>query len=404
MGKVLVVTVGTGPGVEEAIVFSIRETNPELVAFLVSDQSGATLERVAALLGQAMPSHELFSVSAPGDVEACYRASAEAVRTLRKRGKSPAEITCDFTSGTKAMSAGLAVAAQAEGCTVLSYVDGRRGPDGRVISGTERLMRLRPVEIWLDVYRRQLADLFNRYQFVACLEVLDAMSSLTGDPEATREIQQLRLVVEGYDAWDKFNHVAASGRFKDVRLDQLRRWGLDWQANRGFLARAARGEAAFSAEILCDLFLNAGRRREEGKYDDAVGRLYRLIEMIAQGSLMERGVDTANVDPARLPEAVRAAYEARRSPDSGKIILGLQEDYRILKEFGDPLGEAFIGNVRLRDLLTARNLSILAHGRAPVGREGCEALEAEARTILGQRVRDMDRTLQNGTFARLDLR
>ena len=70
----------------------------------------------------------------------------------------------------------------------------------------------------------------------------------------------------------------------------------------------------------------------------------------------------------------------------------------------EPLGEAFIGNARLRDLLTARNLSILAHGRAPVGRERCEALEAEARAILGERVRDLDRTLLKGSFARLALR
>jgi CRISPR-associated protein (TIGR02710 family) len=152
------------------------------------------------------------------------------------------------------------------------------------------------------------------------------------------------------------------------------------------------------------LFLNAQRRREEGKYDDAVARLYRLIEMAGQAALMDRGVDTGNVEPDRLPDSLRAEYAARRSPDTGKIVLGLQEDYRILAAFGNPLGEAFLENKRLRDLLAARNLSILAHGRAPVGRERCEALAAEARGILAQRVRDLDKTLQGGTFARLALR
>jgi hypothetical protein len=65
------------------------------------------------------------------------------------------------------------------------------------------------------------------------------------------------------------------------------------------------------------------------------------------------------------------------------------------------LGLGFIGNARLRDLLASRNLSILAHGREPVGKEDCEALEAEARALLSRRVRDAERTLRSGAFAKL---
>jgi CRISPR-associated protein (TIGR02710 family) len=401
MGKVLLATVGTGPGVEEAVAFSVREANPELVVFLTTPQGSATVEKVVRMLGGSPPPQQTLTVVDAENVENCYRTACEAISNLRARGHGSAAITCDFTSGTKAMTAGLVLAALAEGCSVLSYVGGSRGADGRVVKGGETLLRLRPVQIWLDRYRQQLAEFFNRYQFGAGLEILEEMKILTGDQDVLAEVEQLRHLTLGYDAWDKFDHVKAQEHFARVRLGVVVRWKLDWEANRGFLARVCRAGNKFLDEVLCDLFLNAVRRREEGKYDDAVARLYRLIEMVAQATLEQHGIDTADVDPGRLPEAVRPTYESRRSPESGKIVLGLQEGYRILAATGDPLGLGFIGNARLRDLLASRNLSILAHGREPVGKEDCEALEAEARALLSRRVRDAERTLRSGAFAKL---
>jgi CRISPR-associated protein (TIGR02710 family) len=401
VSKALLATVGTGSGVEEAIAFSIREANPEMVVFLTTPQSSVTAEKVVRLLGEIPASQQRLMVTDAENVEICYRTAVEAIRNLRGRGYGPAAITCDFTSGTKAMTAGLALAALAEGCSVLSYVGGSRGVDGRVVKGSETLLRLRPVRIWLDRYRQQFIDFFNRYQFGASLEILKGMKALTGDPEVLAEIEQLRLLTLGYDAWDKFDHTRAQEHFASGRLADLARWRIDWEANRGFLARACRARSEFGDEVLCDLFLNAIRRREEGKYDDAVARLYRLIEMQAQATLKSNGIDTADVDPGRLPGAVRSAYEARRSPESGKIVLGLQEDYRVLAVMGDPLGQCFAGNARLRNLLTVRNLSILAHGRDPVSREDCQALEAEARFLLARRVHGLERILKGGEFIKL---
>lgn len=404
MARVFFASAGTGPGVEEAIAFSARESHPELMVFLTTEASRVTVDRVMGLLGGSGPSWECCEVAESGDIEACYERAVAALRDLRERGYNPTEVTCDITSGTKPMSAGLALAAQAMGCSVLSYVDGKRGSNGRVIGGTERLVRLRPIRVWLDHYRAEFVALFNRFQFDACLNILRQMRSLTRVPEHTWEIDCLSSLTMGYSAWDKFDHQAAQEHFKGVRLGVLEHWSLNWEANRGFLARVVRSKDRFGGEALCDLLLNACRRREEGKYDDAVARLYRLIEMVAQGALTKHGVNTADVDPDALPQSIRSMYAARRSPDTGKIVLGLQEDCRVLAALGDPLGQAFLGNLRMRDLLSKRNLSILAHGTTSVTKDDGEALEAEVRTLMDCRVQRFDRLLGEGAFPKLEIR
>ena len=65
MGRVLLVTLGTGPGVEGAVAFSVREASPELVTHLGTDQSEPTLARVAAIPVSAHPPHEMFTVGDP---------------------------------------------------------------------------------------------------------------------------------------------------------------------------------------------------------------------------------------------------------------------------------------------------------------------------------------------------
>ncbi len=401
MGKVLLATVGTGSGVEEAIAFSIHEANPELVVFLTTPQSSTTVEKAVHILGESPPPQQMVLVGDAENVEICYQAAVGVMRTLRGQGYSPTTITCDFTSGTKAMTAGLVLASLAEGCSVLSYVGGGRGADGRVIKGCEMLLRLRPVQIWLDRHRQQVVAFFNRHQFGAALGILEEMQALTGDSEVLDEIEQLRLLTLGYDAWDTFDHRRAQEQFESVHVRLLTRWRFAWEGDRRFLAGLLFAKNRYSDGMLCDLFLNATRRIEEGKLDDAVARLYRLCEMIAQAALARHGIDTADVDLSRVPDGVRPHYEERRNPKSKRIEIGLQEDYCLLEALGDPLGRGFLGNNAVRDALFARNDSILAHGTTPIGKEVCERLAAEAKRLLLIHASGAKRLLEDGAFAKL---
>ena len=113
--------------------------------------------------------------------------------------------------------------------------------------------------------------------------------------------------------------------------------------------------------ILGSLINNARRRAEETKYDDAIARLYRSLELIAQIKLNEYGIDTSDVE---LDILNKHGVEQEFKPDfSGKIKLSLVQDYELLNNLGDDLGEFYIKNKdEFLATISSRNNSILAHG------------------------------------------
>jgi len=135
-----------------------------------------------------------------------------------------------------------------------------------------------------------------------------------------------------------------------------------------------------------DLIGNAARRSREGRFDDAVARLYRAIEAIAQMGLLEdHGISgTDGVPLERVPEPFRTELTPRARDRCVKI--GLQDAYRLLRELGDERGNRFeeLGLAHLKKSpLLARNNSILAHGFEPVSEKVLESLHASAMSLAG---------------------
>ena len=118
-----------------------------------------------------------------------------------------------------------------------------------------------------------------------------------------------------------------------------------------------------------ELLANAERRGAEGRLDDAVARLYRCTEAIAQAQLLsERRLDSAAVPLEKLPDSLREKWSSRA--EDGLLKLALQDDYALLAELRDGLGIAF-RNQRMdgeKSPLSARNGSILAHGFQPISK------------------------------------
>lgn len=129
---------------------------------------------------------------------------------------------------------------------------------------------------------------------------------------------------------------------------------------------------------------NAQRRRVEGRIDDAVARLYRSIESLAQVALSERYQieNTKQVPLDSAPEPLREQWSSRA--DDGSVFLGLQDAYVLLAALGDELGLKFKQlqlDDRQRSPLTARNQSILAHGFERVSEKVFEQLWKAAATL-----------------------
>ncbi len=159
--SVIVLSLGTGTNVEYGIAKSIRAHNPSLVVFIATKESFETLDKVESLIKTPFKKKHII-LEDKDDIEDCYRTIRDTIQWLIKQGYSSHEIIADFTSGTKAMSAGLTLGAIAADCQTLSYVAGKRNPkNGRVITGTERVISLTPSEIYA-VNRTKLAiTMFN---------------------------------------------------------------------------------------------------------------------------------------------------------------------------------------------------------------------------------------------------
>ncbi|GAK51204.1 CRISPR-associated protein Cas02710 [Candidatus Moduliflexus flocculans] len=403
MKKLMVLTLGTGKGVENGIAKSITVNNPDRIVFIATPQSQEMLEKIAdaleRLYHRALPPFDIKPLSQEMVVDYAYRAAREAIDAALQEGYALEEIVLDFTSGTKAMSVGAAVAALLAECYNMVYIGGyERDAQGRVITGTEIVMSFTPNRIFGD-YKKQLAlRMFDAYQFDAGLSILQE-ARRRGERD---DLTQLDVLFRAYERWDKFDHVAALRHFEhpDLPRDLRKRIG----GNRGFVSRivnAASESPAIAPELLADLLANARRRMDEGKDDDAVARLYRLTEMIAQYRLQQKGVNASDVVVSALPDAIRPVYDALRG-DSGKIKLGLTQAFRLLGELGD---EAFLPQYAryeaLRGLLKQRNDSILAHGIRPVGREIPRLLIERLDPLLRETVPQIHRLLDDATMIKL---
>lgn len=116
--------------------------------------------------------------------------------------------------------------------------------------------------------------------------------------------------------------------------------------------------------------LNAERRAVQQRCDDAVGRLFRALELLAQIRLSkEYNIQTGDVAIHKVPEFLQPKYGSLpiNSPD-GKIQLGLEKSYVLLSELpDDSLGKIYQQQAsKIKNALHIRNYSLFAHGFSPI--------------------------------------
>jgi CRISPR-associated protein (TIGR02710 family) len=254
---------------------------------------------------------------------------------------------------------------------------------GIVESGSEVIhIGVNPWDLFAVQERQHLARHFNSYQFTACRTLIQEVAGRLSTEEKQR-FEVLRLLVNGYEAWERFQHAASltcleKGMAELQKLINVRAEGFlaplteNVRGNLEFL-RLLKTERRDSQELhlllLSDLLANAKRRIEEGKFDDATARLYRLVEMIGQIEI-ERccQAKTDNFPEEKIPEALRQEFTQRyRSKRDGQIKLGMEATYQVLHAYGNEIGQRFFQDRgRFDRLQQARNRSLLAHGITPI--------------------------------------
>ena len=395
MSRALVISVGTGIGEGEeaiqslsgALVYSINSVNPDKVYFVVSKESAETTLPVI-LSKNPLESYEVNEISSPDDIQSVFREIRPMMEEIRKKHEY---VAVDHTSGTKAMTSALAMLGVLYEANVLCNVVGERRK-GLVQRGTESLRTVQPVFAIMEKRMQTAIGFFNRCQYDSTLSLLDEIKKITAERTIIDRVNKLKVASTAYSTWDRFNHEKALENL--VRLK-----AREFDANKRFLGMLIRTKDEEKARFyIADLYSNALRRGDiEGKYDDAVARFYRIIELIAQDRLKsEYGIDTSNVTDDVLPSKLKSEWESRL--ENGTLSIGLNDSYRLLSALGDDLGD-FLKRPRIRDLLSKRNYSILAHGLTPLKYDDYEKLKDETHSIATKHIYDFARLVEDSTHS-----
>jgi len=369
--KVLMLSVG---GSDQPLRSSLREGRPDIAVFVVSDGSdGSESSRSQAEKlydAEGCPERRRMLGVPPDDPDKALAAIEPELSRLIADG---ADVTVDYTGGTKSMTSAMVIAATSHESVRLQFMAGRRRSLDQVEDGTERPLDIPTELIGLSQTFGTVRAFIDRRNYGAARLILGEIAGTLSRqkvkvPRAWRKkVEEWNKWVSIFDEWDRFNHAKAWDKLQDGLGKNTPH--ATWFEGQGvaYLSRleklAGSGNLP-SYERLEDLWLNAERRAKLGLYDDAVARLYRLMEAAVQTRLwIGHEIKTNEVPIDRLPPSL--LHKHRPKGDSTSVKLPLQDSIELL--------ECLNPNDRLSRTMEPhpswqrnRNHSILAHGFTPL--------------------------------------
>lgn len=377
-------------GTIEPVVYLLNSYKPKYITFFCSKESAQKLSEIIKSLEYNPQNYEKVETENAEDMLKCYKVLRYKIpEILSKYELTKEDILIDYTGGTKTMSAAL-VLASIDISSEFSYVGGKeRNKDGLgvVISGAEELVKkYNPYEFYLIDQARKIEMAFNTCKFRQVIDIIKEIENrILGIGE---DILEFYSIIErlsyGYMAWDNFDHKKAedeigkgfsklkifavsSGKYKD--------FAKCVENNLNFLntLNKEKKEKGISDLLVADLIANAKRRADfEGRLDDAVARLYRTLEKIAQNELKKiLGADNSKVNLEQIPEKLKVEFKEKYYDEKiKKCKLPLSASYELLYHLNNEKGRKFKEcKEKLEVLLDKRNNSILAHGDTPISEE-----------------------------------
>ncbi|MCL5771397.1 MAG: TIGR02710 family CRISPR-associated CARF protein [Actinobacteria bacterium] len=244
---------------------------------------------------------------------------------------------------------------------------------GKVKSGQERIITSKPTEIFNSYYYDDFKKLFNSYQFEsASISLKNISDNFFYDDYQGKYRYIYDLLISAYSLWDKFNYEKAFNEL--IKTKGKSRFIKDfdhekYRKNLDFLEklRSERKIKKYPRELIVDVFLNAKRRAEEGKFDDALIRLYRVMELISQNLLYHKfKIDPADVKEDQINELPQKIIDKIKTKPGKKITSGISDNFEILAYKNNELEIDYFKDSNIKEILGIRNLSILIHGENPI--------------------------------------
>lgn len=390
MIKAMIITLG---GSHEPIVKTITEKThlPEIICFLATHESVSLVGRIAegASKDGLRYTQKVIITDDHADMVECYRKSLLCIDFIRGMDCAPTETVVDITGGTKVMSSAMALAALGKGYT-FSYVGGtERTKDGLgvVISGSEFIKQgVGPWHIFAIEEKRALALHVNSYRFSSAIEIVNDLILRGKAVEGYGYLKSLKIILEGYEAWEAFKHEKALNSLKTGTAELRSKLEvLPCPAIENYLGGVNKNLEFFgklrattnkfekpSEDTVIDLIANAERRANEGKYDDATARVYRALEMVGQIEFEKVfGHPTSKVPFDIIPEKLRDEYTRKHlAPGAKTLKIPLHDTFLALDLKGNRKGKTFFAHLdEIKKLQRSRNESILAHGVSQIAPE-----------------------------------
>ena len=418
--KTLFMTVGTGvnPNSEiegykllsKGIYNSIDKISPDFIVFFASELSKNTIQYVKELFEEdddEFIEGEDYEVVILEDIDqfnSCFEAIEQKIWQYDILSEEKHEIVMDYTSGTKTMSSAMACCGMFYSKDLITIGGDRK--NGIVVAGTGTIQYQNLYKVYDRISLMRVRNHFNANRFYTASEILGNIV----DENIHKE--DLINLVKAYYAWDNMDFDIAYDFLTKVDLDLLEVKEIkdELKINLKTLGAIVRSphENLKNCYILASLINNSIRRAEEYKYDDAIARLYRAFELIAQIRLNKYSLISSDIDTEILLEKnVRQEFidELEKNRTDGKIKIGLIKDFELLAELDDELGKYFIENRnRINNLTIKRNNSILAHGLESLDKEDFDQFVEVVENLARKLDKDMDKFLNQTRFAKFDLK
>ena len=373
--EVSIHTLGTSP---EATTLAALGLGASEVYVLHTPESRRYLEPLERDLGRSIYPIEIDK----SDVTRLYLAVGEQVR--KHPGK---KIALDLTSGTKAMSAGMAAAGyflqRVYPSLRVAYVDNDAfdATLRKPVAGTEKLILLpNPHEVLGDLDEHLAQEFYEAREFGKAAKRFIELKKKTGQGG----FELFATVCEMYQRWYALNFEGALSNARRLLsfLDQdaYRTHHLAQHAQK--LAEQREGLEAVHAMLqsqnlgdpkgilwLTDTLLLLGDERKERQPVLAALYYYRSIELLLQHRLVQQGRDANS--PNITPEEQVAMRKTLgcwlgKEPENIKLHskLGLLEGVALLRYLGDFSVAGFADNELqgYQGILKSRNKSLLIHG------------------------------------------
>ena len=275
----------------------------------------------------------------------------------------------------------------------LCFVKGKRGEKG-IIQGTEEAKNVNLYKFYDKTLLEKIYDLFNTNRFDSASVLLNDVVSQDIDKKVYNQF------LMSYSYFDKVNHEEAYKNFnrKDFVSEFQELEDIITANYKALNIINSPSHGLKDYYILASILNNARRRALENKFDDAIARLYRSLELICQIRLKDYDLESSDIDISKLGDIDEEFLDELKS--KGEVIkLGLVDDFRLLYYLGDDLGKYYMDNSKvILNIITYRNSSILAHGLQYSSKENFDAFNDIVLSAANILTDNIDRYIEETKF------